>query len=143
MEREMKEMGVLREPESDESTPQEDVIADEEKHIEHDSARGLGPGFAPIQTARSNRSTPIMSRSTSRPTSRPGSLRQVRSYGGEDGYCVFSEDEREEPHETEADPEKEFEVRWDGEDDPMNPKSMHKARKWAIVLICAASALCV
>lgn len=39
--------------------------------------------------------------------------------------------------------EKEFEVAWDGDDDPMNPRSMAYARKWVIVLIVSASSLCV
>ena len=38
---------------------------------------------------------------------------------------------------------KEFEVRWNGEDDPMNPRSTHTPRKWLIVLIVCASSLCV
>lgn len=39
--------------------------------------------------------------------------------------------------------EKEFEVTWDGDDDPMNPRSMAYARKWIIVIIISASSLCV
>jgi len=34
-------------------------------------------------------------------------------------------------------------VTWDGDADPENPRSMSKLRRWAIVLICAASSLCV
>ncbi|KAK6003316.1 hypothetical protein QM012_001161 [Aureobasidium pullulans] len=40
-------------------------------------------------------------------------------------------------------PEKDFEVTWDGDDDPMNPRSMAYARKWIIVVIVSASSLCV
>jgi hypothetical protein len=39
--------------------------------------------------------------------------------------------------------DKEFEVTWDGDDDPMNPRSMPYARKWIIVIIVSASSLCV
>ncbi|CAD0087715.1 unnamed protein product [Aureobasidium vineae] len=39
--------------------------------------------------------------------------------------------------------EKEFEVTWDGDDDPMNPRSMPYVRKWIIVIIVSASSLCV
>ena len=39
--------------------------------------------------------------------------------------------------------EKEFEVTWDGDHDPMNPRSMPYARKWIIVVIISASSLCV
>ncbi|KAL2028146.1 hypothetical protein VTO58DRAFT_110834 [Aureobasidium pullulans] len=39
--------------------------------------------------------------------------------------------------------EKEFEVTWDGDEDPMNPRSMAHARKWVIIIILSASSLCV
>ena len=39
--------------------------------------------------------------------------------------------------------EKQYEVQWDGDLDPDNPKSMHKARKWLIVLIVSSCSLCV
>ena len=41
------------------------------------------------------------------------------------------------------DAEKNFEVAWDGDDDPMNPRSMRTSRKWLIVLIVSTSSLCV
>jgi len=40
-------------------------------------------------------------------------------------------------------PKEDFEVRWDGDHDPMNPRSMGTARKWIIVIILSASSLCV
>lgn len=43
-----------------------------------------------------------------------------------------------------GDPHKDgFEVDWDGESDPMNPKSWGLARKWMIVLICSVTSGCV
>lgn len=39
--------------------------------------------------------------------------------------------------------EKDFIVAWDGEDDPMNPRSMKKSRKWVIVVIICTSSFCV
>ena len=39
--------------------------------------------------------------------------------------------------------EKGFEVSWDGEDDPLNPKRMSKARKWLIVSIISMCSTCV
>lgn len=39
--------------------------------------------------------------------------------------------------------EKAFEVRWDGPDDPLHPRNIHKARKWLVVIILAFGALCV
>lgn len=40
-------------------------------------------------------------------------------------------------------PEKDFEVSWEGDHDPMNPESMGKARKWLIVAIASTSSTCV
>ena len=36
-----------------------------------------------------------------------------------------------------------FEVQWNGDHDPMNPRNMSKARKWIIVLVVCMSSLCV
>lgn len=37
-----------------------------------------------------------------------------------------------------------FDVQWeDGEKDPLNPRSMSKAKKWLVVLIVSASSFCV
>lgn len=87
---------------------------------------------------------------SSRPvTLHPNALQQVyshRSYAAGDGYTCFSEDE-ERPNipsgDTAADAEKQFEVTWDGDDDPMNPRSMPKLRRWLIVLVVSASSVCV
>jgi hypothetical protein len=89
-------------------------------------------------------------RSTSRipqtPLSRPQTLhtiRSERSYGGEDGFSCFQEDIRDAEAGPDNAEEKQFEVKWDGESDPMNPRNRKKAQKWMIVLIMASSALCV
>jgi hypothetical protein len=105
--------------------------------------------FEPIKSRRSSRSR---SRGVAR-TQTAHSLHSVqsakshRSYGGEDGYSCFRDEEQGIPVDAEAplesDEEKRFEVKWDGEDDPMNPRCRSKTRKWAIVLIVAASSLCV
>lgn len=39
--------------------------------------------------------------------------------------------------------EHDFEVSWNGDQDPMNPKCMSKPRKWLIVLILSTSSTCV
>ncbi|KAH9886328.1 major facilitator superfamily domain-containing protein [Xylariomycetidae sp. FL2044] len=36
-----------------------------------------------------------------------------------------------------------FEVQWDGDDDPLSPRSMPLARKWLIVIIVGMGSLCV
>lgn len=74
------------------------------------------------------------------------STRSQRSYAGQDGYTRFSEDEENQLADGErvgAGSEKEFEVTWDGDDDPLNPRSKATARKWLIVLIVSGSSLCV
>lgn len=80
--------------------------------------------------------------------SRPQTLKSERSYGGEDGYSCNHEPNAEEGEEGEEDTEefrerKRWEVSWNGENDPMSPRSISIAQKWAIVLIMASSALCV
>lgn len=82
-------------------------------------------------------------------TLHPNTLQQVyshRSYAAGDGYTCFGEDE-ERPNipsgNTAVDAEKQFEVTWDGDDDPMNPRSMPKLQRWLIVLVVSASSVCV
>ena len=78
-------------------------------------------------------------------TSRPSSLYTARSYSDGHGYTCFSGDEEQQtanPGQAE-DPEKQFEVQWDGGSDPMNPRSMSKPRKWLVVILVSMSSLCV
>lgn len=87
-------------------------------------------------------------------SSRGSSLARSRSYGGQDGYsCHLAvDDEEERGHEGAVKVEegsggdgegKEFEVRWDGDVDPMNPRCMGRFRKWVIVVIVSMSSCCV
>lgn len=72
-------------------------------------------------------------------------LQHSRSYGDGHGYTCYGNDDSC-PREAGQDnnPEKEqFEVHWDGEEDPLNPRNMNKARKWTIVLIVSGGATCV
>ncbi|KAG9233193.1 major facilitator superfamily domain-containing protein [Amylocarpus encephaloides] len=81
---------------------------------------------------------------------RPTSLRSISRPRSNNGYgCDEPDDDLDEADvgnveaaaRTEKDP---FEVRWDGgESDPMNPRSMTKARKWLVVIIVSLSSLCV
>ncbi len=74
----------------------------------------------------------------------PASLMRSRSYGDGHGYTAYGEDEEVPPEgEQETDPEKEYEVQWDGDDDPLNPRSFSKGRKWLIVSIVSAGSTCV
>ena len=73
------------------------------------------------------------------------SIRSRRSHT--DGYSHFEEYDDEEKQTKVADskPEegKEFEVQFDGDADPWNPKSKPEWKKWMIVLIGSASSLVV
>lgn len=70
------------------------------------------------------------------------SINLIRSYS--DGHCV-SDVEQPRPFESglEESSEKQFEVQWDGDSDPSNPRSRSRSRKWLIVLIVSSSSLCV
>lgn len=78
-------------------------------------------------------------------TSRPNSLHTIRSYGDGHGYTCFSDDGEHQGADSgqTRDPEKQFEVQWDGGSDPMNPRSMSKPRKWLVVILVSMSSLCV
>ncbi|EMF16737.1 MFS general substrate transporter [Sphaerulina musiva SO2202] len=69
------------------------------------------------------------------------SARSQRSYLA-DGYGPHFPDDKDEQHPT-VDPEKAFEVRFSGDDDPDDPKNIREGKKWMVVMICAASSLCV
>lgn len=76
------------------------------------------------------------------------SLRSTRSHqsrAGGDGYTWFdAEPDNARPNKsTPGATEQPYLVAWDGDMDPLNPRSMSKLRRWAIVLICSASSLCV
>ncbi len=65
-----------------------------------------------------------------------------RTFGDGYGFRYFGDDER---HSDEFDrkPKTEYDVDWDGENDPMHPRSMSKARKWLVVWIVSFSSACV
>lgn len=82
--------------------------------------------------------------------SRPQSVKSGRSMvSGADLYTCLSVDveqqQRQSPSadESPVDSEKTFEVKWDGDHDPMNPRNMRKRQKWLIVLIVSVSSVCV
>lgn len=88
------------------------------------------------------------------------SARSQRSYAGTDGYTHFTHDiaadiDNDDPnlsapqdavHPIDPDDDdawKAFDVRFDGDADPMNPKNRAVWRKWAIVVILSTSSICV
>lgn len=75
---------------------------------------------------------------------RSRSSNRSRSYT--DGYSHFEreyEDEDQPPSGDAPEEGKEFEVQFDGDSDPMNPKNRPTWRKWVIVLIGSGCSLCV
>lgn len=82
------------------------------------------------------------------PLQQTRSRSSARSRSYTDGYSHFEQDDDEAKDERSPDddaPEegKEFEVQFDGDSDPMNPKNRPKWRKWIIVLIGSGCSLCV
>ncbi|EMC99669.1 hypothetical protein BAUCODRAFT_30045 [Baudoinia panamericana UAMH 10762] len=75
------------------------------------------------------------------------SARSARSHHSyTDGYTHFTQEDEEKPaggEQGEEDPEKAFEVRFDGEADPFSPRNRSTVSKWCIVLILASSSICV
>ena len=71
-------------------------------------------------------------------------LSRSRSYGNGYGCTTFHDDEEgSEDAEKGRDPHKQFEVRFDGDSDPVNPRSFSKIHKWMIVSIVSAGSTCV
>ena len=111
-----------------------------------------GPGTPPTEgdVGSEKEYQPIKSRSRDQDGVNPrhgGRSRSssIRSYGDGHGFACVGPDVKA-PSTGNEDgrvSEKAFEVQWDGDNDPMNPRSMGRARKWVIVLIVSASSLCV
>lgn len=122
------------------------VSAFDEKDIEK------GEADSELEREESGHLEPIRSAPRTSPYPKPRSLhstRSRRSFGGEDGYSVRDDENLvdglpagyEEPPETAE--QKEFEVGWDGESDPMNPRCSELWHKWLIVIVIAFCSLCV
>ena len=71
-------------------------------------------------------------------------LQRSRSYGNGYGCTTFNDDEETTKNpEKERGPNKHFEVQFDGDSDPLNPRSFSTVRKWTIVIIISAGSTCV
>ena len=103
-------------------------------NIEKENRKGIEKLYQSRERGNLNRSR--------EPGSRPTSF---RSYGDGNGYISF-EDHEKEPSADQAatvKQEKSFEVQWDDDHDPLNPRSFSTARKWLIILILSMSSSCV
>lgn len=119
--------------------------ADEEKVIGLDGAE-----YSSTRKEQENGAAGTIDRSRSRRSQDNRSLKTVRSHhsrAGGDGYTCLDVEANNHGPISRAKPcpviEQPYLVTWDGDADPENPRSMSKLRRWAIVLICAASSLCV
>ena|SRR5947207_7917968 len=109
-----------------------------------DQAKNGTPKFEPIRSNMLASREEHVSRSWSR-NSVSLSLQRTISYGDGHGFVAVTHDdgEREATSSDGEGEEDEFEVYWDGDDDPLCPRNKKKWKKWAIVLIVSASSLCV
>lgn len=71
------------------------------------------------------------------------SLHRYQSYGDGHGHVCVPHDNDDDDQESGELPDGTVECKWDGDNDPMNPRSMSRGRKWLIVLIVSGTSLCV
>jgi multidrug resistance protein len=109
-------------------------FGEEEERLHNESEEGS------IQENRGNhRLQPPLAQTRSH-----SSARSARSYT--DGYTHFEHEEEEKAangNGQQREEGKEFEVQFDGDSDPWNPKNKATLRKWMIVLIGSSCSLCV
>ncbi|KAK5661949.1 hypothetical protein OQA88_10059 [Cercophora sp. LCS_1] len=92
--------------------------------------------FEPIRAASNRRA--------SRETTRTGSLRRELSNNGYGCDDLIDDAENPSSEAPEPMPEKDpYEVTWDGELDPCNPRNMPKWKKWTIIGITSFGSFCV
>jgi hypothetical protein len=88
--------------------------------------------FKPLQSAR-----PV-------PQSLQSSLRRPTTWERECNDMDYGAGNETRPDVEEPQGEDRYQVRWDnGDEDPMNPRSMTLLRKWVVVSTVSASSLCV
>ena len=80
-----------------------------------------------------------------RSRSRSLALENTRSYGDGHGYTFFVKDGNDDDTEAQSPSGvvREWEVKFEGEEDEMNPKNMSKGRKWAVTVVVSAGSTCV
>ncbi|KAL3421615.1 drug/proton antiporter YHK8-like protein 1 [Phlyctema vagabunda] len=142
-------MAEASSPRDEEKTS--DAVSSSRRSSEAETVTEPSKEFAPIAVPQSSSAPRAVSPTRSNPRSASlgrsnsrRSLSHIRSqngYGCDDGENSSSEDIEAADGAVEKDP---YEVKWDGGDsDPLNPRSMHHARKWLVVIIVSASSLCV
>jgi len=90
--------------------------------------------FEPINTS-SNPNSPGL-----QTLYQPTSLHNIIRTRSQNGYGCDDDEDDDLEQATSNDP---FDVKWDGENDPLNPRTWKSFRKWIVVLIVSASSICV
>ncbi|KAI8931649.1 hypothetical protein NX059_011299 [Plenodomus lindquistii] len=139
---------VSQEEQQDAGSSDDEKQAKREMDVHEEKAIGLDGRQYPASVNTTDGAT-TRGRTSRRPSHDSRSLKTVRSHhsrAGGDGYtCFDAEPNTHRANKSTAGvvPEQPYLVTWDGDSDPGNPRSMTKLRRWTIVLICAASSLCV
>ena len=85
--------------------------------------------------------------SAERSRSRQSSRSLERTYTLSDGYShhVDDDEEMQQPPREKEGPsgDEEFVVKWDGPDDPDNPRNMSLFRRWVVVMVISLGSACV
>lgn len=104
------------------------------------------PHFQPICGTNSRnvaRSVSQVSSRSSRSISRVYSLSDGYSHPAVDNDRLQEPEDDEKAEEVSTAPGGEYIVKWDGHDDPDNPRNMKLARKWAAIAVLAIGSVCV
>ncbi|EEH11407.1 conserved hypothetical protein [Histoplasma capsulatum G186AR] len=104
------------------------------------------PHFQPICGTNSRivaRSVSQVSSRSSRSISRVYSLSDGYSHPAVDNDRLQEPEDDEKAEEVSTAPGAEYTVKWDGHDDPDNPRNMKLARKWAAIAVLAVGSVCV
>lgn len=128
------------------------TMSDSADYVEKGEAHPQGQ---PLTLGKTQSQTPVLRPATlcyasshnghdgRRQVSPRSSLQLSRSSGDGHRFTAFTNDDKESQKSAEADERRKFEVKWDGESDPENPRTMSHARKWLIVIIASTSSTCV
>lgn len=127
-----------------ESTREGSIETNESDDHDHDQEKRFEP-LQPPQTREQDHDANAGSRTSSARSAR-SSLERTCSIT--DGYShhAVDHDTLQEPSDEEKalpKPGEEFVVKWDGPSDPANPRNMHVARKWVIVVVLSLGSICV
>ncbi|EER39224.1 MFS multidrug transporter [Histoplasma capsulatum H143] len=122
-------------------TSSEESIAQSDRDENEDPAPSESePHFQPICGTNSRnvtRSVSQVSSRSSRSISRVYSLSDGYSHPAVDNDRLQEPEDDEKAEEVSTAPGAEYTVKWDGHDDPDNPRNMKLARKWAAIVVLA------